>query len=41
MLATRRDDFTTPQVVLHMALELSEKTWKLAFTTGLGQEPRQ
>jgi transposase len=24
-----------------MALELSEKTWKLAFTTGLGQEPRQ
>jgi transposase len=24
-----------------MALELSEKTWKLGFTTGLGQEPRQ
>jgi transposase len=23
-----------------MALELSEKTWKLGFTTGLGQEPR-
>jgi transposase len=27
--------------VLHMALELSERTWKLAFTTGLGQKPRQ
>jgi transposase len=24
-----------------MALELSEKTWKLGFSTGLGQEPRQ
>jgi transposase len=24
-----------------MALELSEKTWKLGFTTGLAQEPRQ
>jgi transposase len=24
-----------------MALELSQKTWKLGFTTGLGQEPRQ
>jgi len=26
---------------LYMALELSEKTWKLGFTTGLGQEPRE
>jgi transposase len=41
MSATRRDDSTTPQAVLHMALELSEKTWKLGFTTGLGQQPRQ
>jgi transposase len=40
MSATRRNDSTTPQTVLHMALELSEKTWKLGFTTGLGQEPR-
>ena len=41
MSATRTNDFTTPQAVLHMALELSEKTWKLGFTTGLRQEPRQ
>ena len=40
MSATRRNDSTAPQTVLHMALELSEKTWKLGFTTGLGQEPR-
>jgi hypothetical protein len=41
MSATRKNDSVTQQTVLHMALELSEKTWKLAFTTGLGQEPRQ
>jgi transposase len=27
-------------MVLHMALELSEKKWTVAFTTGLGQKPR-
>lgn len=27
--------------ILHLALELSEKTWRLAFTTGLGQKARQ
>ena len=26
--------------VLYLALELSWKTWKLAFTTGRGQKPR-
>ena len=41
MSATRNSDSTTRQAVLYMALELSEKTWKLGFTTGLGQEPRQ
>ncbi len=41
MSATRIDDSTTRQAVLYMALELSEKTWKLGFSTGLGQEPRQ
>jgi transposase len=41
MTATRKDDCTTPQTVLHMALELSEKTWKLGFAVSLGQEPRQ
>jgi hypothetical protein len=35
MTATRKDDCTTPQAVLHVALELTEKTWKLGFTTGL------
>jgi transposase len=28
------------QPVLHLALELSEKAWRLGFTTGLGQKPR-
>jgi transposase len=27
-------------LVLHVAFELAEKSWKLAFTTGLGQKPR-
>ena len=41
MLATRRNDCSEPQAVLYMALELGEKGWKLGFTTGLGQEPRE
>ena len=41
MSATRKSDSTAHEAVLYMALELSEKTWKLGFTTGLGQEPRQ
>jgi transposase len=41
MSATRINDSTVRQAVLYMAFELSEKTWKLGFTTGLGQEPRQ
>ena len=41
MSATRRNDSIARQGVLYMALELSEKTWKLGFATGLGQEPRQ
>jgi transposase len=41
MSATRKDECTRPQVVLHMALELSEKIWKVGFTTGLGQAPRE
>jgi transposase len=40
MSATRSNEFTARQGVLYMALELSENTWKLGFTTGLGQEPR-
>ena len=41
MSATRTNDSSTPQAVLYMALELGEKTWKVGFTTGLGQPPRQ
>jgi transposase len=40
MSATRMNDSIAQQGVLYMALELSETTWKLGFTTGLGQEPR-
>jgi hypothetical protein len=40
MSATRNGDCTAQGPVLYMALELSEKTWKLGFTTGRGQEPR-
>jgi len=31
----------TPESVLFLAFELSEKTWKLGFTTGYGQQPRE
>jgi transposase len=30
-----------PEPVLFLAFELSEKTWKLGFTTGYGQQPRE
>ena len=32
---------TTPARVLFVAFELSEKPWKLGFTTGHGQKPRE
>jgi transposase len=38
---TRTEEGSRSSVVLHLALELSEKKWILAFTTGLGQKPRQ
>ena len=41
MSATRTNDSSMPQAVLYMALELGERTWKVGFTTGLGQPPRQ
>ena len=41
MTATHRHDLTTkPSPVLYLALELGWKTWKLAFTVGLGQKAR-
>ena len=39
--ATHNEHHTTPERVLFMAFALSEKTWKLGFTTGHGQKPRE
>jgi transposase len=40
MTATGSSNGMNPQPVLHVAFELGEKTWKLAFTVGHGQKPR-
>jgi transposase len=40
MTATRSSNGIEVEPVLHMAFELGEKTWKLAFTVGHGQKPR-
>ena len=39
--ATHNAHDTTPARVLLVAFELSEKNWKLGFTTGHGQKPRE
>ena len=39
--ATRNTQAKTSEVPLFMSFELSEKTWKLGFTTGPGQKPRE
>ncbi len=39
--ATHNQHGTTPERVLFLAFELREKTWKLGFTTGHGQPPRE
>ena len=36
----RTKDYTT-QPTLYLAFELSDQDWKLGFTVGLGQPPRQ
>lgn len=38
---TRKEHSTENQGVLYLAFELSEKTWKLGFTIGLGQRVRE
>ena len=38
--AARRKE-CNPEAVLYMAMELSAKKWKLGFTVGLGQKPRE
>src|SRR5438067_6949167 len=39
--ATPHEYSNTPEVTLFGAFELREKTWKLGFTTGHGQKPRE
>ena len=39
--ATHHESEHTPEATLFVAFELSEKTWKLGFTTGHGQKPRE
>src|SRR5215471_20857617 len=39
--ATHNPQDTTTEGTLFVAFELSEKTWKLGFTTGPGQKPRE
>jgi transposase len=40
-LATHNPQASTTGATLFVAFELSEKTWKLGFTTGHGQKPRE
>ena len=39
--ATHHANGNTTEVTLFVAFELSEKTWRLGFTTGHGQKPRE
>jgi transposase len=39
--ATRNDKLSTQPGGLYLAFELGEGAWKLAFTIGIGQKPRQ
>src|SRR5258708_323040 len=39
--ATHHAQSNTTEAMLFVAFELSEKTWKLGFTTGHGQQPRE
>jgi transposase len=39
--ATRAVEYTALVPVLHLAFELGQTRWKLGFTTGLGQRPRE
>jgi transposase len=39
--ATQNEHYNAHEPVLFMAFELSEKTWKLGFTLGHGQPPRE
>jgi transposase len=39
--ATRTDQATTHRPTLFLAFELGVTTWKLGFTTGMAQRPRE
>ena len=39
--ATHHEQSHTTEATLFVAFELSEKIWKLGFTTGHGQKPRE
>ena len=39
--ATHHEQENTTEATLFVAFELREKTWKLGFTTGQGQKPRE
>src|SRR5437879_11173235 len=39
--ATHHANGNTTEAILFVAFERSEKTWKLGFTTGHGQKPRE
>lgn len=39
-VTTHAHESITPSPVLHLAFELADERWKLAFTPGLGQRPR-
>jgi hypothetical protein len=40
-VAIRKDQATTHQPTLFLAFELGVNTWKLGFTTGAAQRPRE
>jgi hypothetical protein len=40
-VATCKDQATTPPPTLFLAVELGVTTWKLGFTTGAAQRPRE
>src|SRR3989338_3184559 len=39
--ATRPAEYTLQTPALHLAFEVGQAKWKLGFTTGLGQRPRE
>ena len=40
-LTAHKRQYTTNQAYLYVAFELGKKTWKLGFTVGLRQRPRE